>query len=149
MSTINLALSSPSLTTKALAASKAYLFLMSSSKSTRERIIGCIIAQNIETAMKIVWDSTNGKGLVQVDQGVYCECVSIRQPTIPTNSHSAPLLYPLRLVSPEYLSRRTVVGWASRNHFSTPLPARSYMVAFLTHPKVRWPFHNQLAMVRD
>jgi len=75
MSTVNLALSSPPLSPKALAASKIYLFLLPSPKSTRERIVGCIIAQNIGTAMEIVKGGTSDKGLVHVDQGVYCESV--------------------------------------------------------------------------
>lgn len=73
MSTMNRALSSPPLTQEALAVSKAYLFLLASSKSNRERIVGCVIAQNIEAAMKVVEGSISSKGLVHVDQGVYCE----------------------------------------------------------------------------
>ena len=59
---MNLALSAPDLTPEILADSKAYLFLLSSTSPSsttntareRERIVGCIIAQRIQTAMKIV-----------------------------------------------------------------------------------------------
>ncbi|KAL4258478.1 N-acetyltransferase ECO1 [Pleurotus pulmonarius] len=53
--TINLALSSPPLTSEALRASKVYLFLLPSpiAGSSRERIVGCVIAQRISTAMAI------------------------------------------------------------------------------------------------
>ncbi|KIM32354.1 hypothetical protein M408DRAFT_326951 [Serendipita vermifera MAFF 305830] len=73
MSTMNRALSSPPLTSETLAASKVYLFLLAPSKSTRERIVGCVIAQNIKTAMKIVEGCTTTKGLMHVDKGVYCD----------------------------------------------------------------------------
>lgn len=53
--TINLALSSPPLTSEALRASKVYLFLLPSAiaGSSREKIVGCVIAQRISTAMAI------------------------------------------------------------------------------------------------
>ena len=59
LQTVNHALSAPDLTPEILADSKAYLFLLSSTSATstareREKIVGCVIAQRIETAMKIV-----------------------------------------------------------------------------------------------
>lgn len=70
--TINLSLSSPPLSRKILAESKAYLFLLTPSASStsktalvgsrthqpsarqREKIVGCVIAQPIVTAMRII-----------------------------------------------------------------------------------------------
>jgi N-acetyltransferase len=56
LETVNLALSSPPLTKSILADSKAYIFLLSSAVPSREKIVGCVIAQRIETAMDIVSD---------------------------------------------------------------------------------------------
>jgi len=55
LETINLALSSPPLTDSALQASKVYLFLIptTSGGATREKIVGCVIAQRIATAMAL------------------------------------------------------------------------------------------------
>ncbi|KAA1474900.1 hypothetical protein DENSPDRAFT_841568 [Dentipellis sp. KUC8613] len=52
--TISLTLSSPPLTPEILAASKVYLFLLPSPVSaSREKIVGCVIAQHITSAMEI------------------------------------------------------------------------------------------------
>ncbi|KAI6109953.1 hypothetical protein F5141DRAFT_1278236 [Pisolithus sp. B1] len=54
LETINLALTSPPLTKPVLDNSKAYLFLIpSQTNSYREKIVGCVIAQRISTAMAI------------------------------------------------------------------------------------------------
>ncbi|KAJ7261318.1 hypothetical protein B0H12DRAFT_1217783 [Mycena haematopus] len=54
LSTINIALSAPPLTPSILPASKVYLFLTPSLTTTlREKIVGCVIAQQISTAMAI------------------------------------------------------------------------------------------------
>lgn len=58
LESVNITLSAPALTPQCLQASKAYLFLLSSpssnsSSSHREKIIGCVIAQRISTAMAI------------------------------------------------------------------------------------------------
>ena len=54
LETINLALASPPLTDSTLKSSKAYLFLLPpTSNSHREKIVGCVIAQRISTAMAI------------------------------------------------------------------------------------------------
>ena len=53
--TINLSLSAPELSASTLKSSKAYLFLLPHETQThRERIVGCVIAQHISTAMEIV-----------------------------------------------------------------------------------------------
>ncbi len=82
LSTTNLALSAPSLTSEALAASKAYLFLVPGSKSTkREHIVGCLIAQRIKTAMEVAENGTvdvlDNPSLVHVDGGLYCRGVNV------------------------------------------------------------------------
>lgn len=77
--TINTALSSPTLTTDALIASKIYLFLLPIPGSTRERIVGCVVAQSIETAMKIVEKNTHAvDNLVHVDGNIYCDPTPLR-----------------------------------------------------------------------
>ncbi|RPD80258.1 hypothetical protein L226DRAFT_500588 [Lentinus tigrinus ALCF2SS1-7] len=54
LETIRLALSSPSLSPAVLRRSKIYLFLLSAPGiSTREKIVGCVVAQRISTAMAI------------------------------------------------------------------------------------------------
>ncbi|KDQ20645.1 hypothetical protein BOTBODRAFT_100266 [Botryobasidium botryosum FD-172 SS1] len=65
LDTINRNLSSPDLPQSVLSASKAYFFLLPSTSptTTREKIVGCVIAQRISTAMAIVRspsDSTAG-----------------------------------------------------------------------------------------
>ncbi|KAF9648080.1 hypothetical protein BDM02DRAFT_3076322, partial [Thelephora ganbajun] len=51
---INLALSSPPLSQQTLSDSKVYLFLLTSTNARqREKIVGCVIAQPIVTAMRI------------------------------------------------------------------------------------------------
>ena len=78
LETVNLALSSPALTPAMLRASKAYLFLLPSAVSSREKIVGCVIAQRIETAMAIAPESTpsedSSRTLVSVDpaSSLYC-----------------------------------------------------------------------------
>lgn len=77
MSMVNLALSSPPLTQDALAASKVYLFLLAPPKATsKERIVGCVVAQRISTAFEVVKEKPAcPNGLVCVDKGVYCQYV--------------------------------------------------------------------------
>lgn len=55
LQTINLSLSAPELPESVLRCSKAYLFLLPHETQThRERIVGCVIAQHISTAMAVV-----------------------------------------------------------------------------------------------
>ncbi len=55
LDTIRLALSSPPLSPAVLQRSKIYLFLLSTpgASTTREKIVGCVVAQRISTAMAI------------------------------------------------------------------------------------------------
>ncbi|KAF8321294.1 hypothetical protein DL93DRAFT_2045456, partial [Clavulina sp. PMI_390] len=67
LQTVNHALSSPDLPPEILADSKAYLFLLSSAATyggsnpvrDKEKIVGCVIAQRIENAMKIIPNPTS------------------------------------------------------------------------------------------
>lgn len=54
LETINVTLASPPLTESVLDCSKTYLFLVPSQSNTyREKIVGCVIAQRISTAMAV------------------------------------------------------------------------------------------------
>ncbi|KAJ7184274.1 hypothetical protein C8R46DRAFT_883543 [Mycena filopes] len=78
LNTINIALSSPPLTPSILQVSKVYLFLTPSITSTlREKIVGCVIAQHISTAMAIATSA---------------ECVSACEPpsSSPPSTEPAP-----------------------------------------------------------
>lgn len=58
LETINLALSSPPLSSDILQSSKAYLYLIPSLTNVhREKIVGCVIAQRISTAMTVATPS--------------------------------------------------------------------------------------------
>ncbi|KAF8899827.1 hypothetical protein CPB84DRAFT_1680939, partial [Gymnopilus junonius] len=60
--TVNLSLSAPALPSPVLKSSKAYLFLLPhETQAHRERIVGCIIAQHISTAMEIVLPPLSSK----------------------------------------------------------------------------------------
>ncbi|KAF8312733.1 uncharacterized protein EI90DRAFT_3282897 [Cantharellus anzutake] len=56
LQTVNFTLSAPDLTPDVLSQSKAYLFLVPTpgAHPLREKIVGCLIAQRIETAMEVV-----------------------------------------------------------------------------------------------
>ncbi|TDL27297.1 hypothetical protein BD410DRAFT_714021 [Rickenella mellea] len=78
LNTINVALSAPSMTEEALQASKAYLFLLPTASTSREKIIGCAVAQRITSAMEVVKSESLGEGksttaLVHVDGSLYCK----------------------------------------------------------------------------
>lgn len=75
--TINLSLSAPSLTPEVLKASKAYLFLLPVPNTTRERIVGCVIAQRIVSAMNVIPEPSKENErcfseAIHVDGGMYC-----------------------------------------------------------------------------
>ncbi|KAF8527062.1 hypothetical protein JB92DRAFT_2868645 [Gautieria morchelliformis] len=76
LETIDLALSSPGLSPRTLKISKAY-FLLLPSPSGRERIAGCVIAQQIFSAMNVVATppldaAADQNKLVSVEGGLYC-----------------------------------------------------------------------------
>ncbi|KII88677.1 hypothetical protein PLICRDRAFT_110705 [Plicaturopsis crispa FD-325 SS-3] len=88
LETINLSLSAPALTPAILQASKVYLFLLphpSLGSAGREKIVGCVIAQRISTAMAIASPTTTPP----------------EQPTTPLFSASSSLsLHPTPLPTP-------------------------------------------------
>lgn len=76
---MNLALSAPDMEDSALRKTKAYLFLLREPGSSREKIVGCVLAQHITTAMQIVrqegmsvTDEMKAK-LVHVEGNIYCK----------------------------------------------------------------------------
>ncbi|KAG8985148.1 hypothetical protein FRB90_004908 [Tulasnella sp. 427] len=89
LQTIDLALSAQSLTETTLAESKIYVFLLGSPESSREKIVGCVVASRINTAMRVVpadslsscstehpSSSTKRNDLVWVDiadGGIFCD----------------------------------------------------------------------------
>ncbi|KZV64924.1 hypothetical protein PENSPDRAFT_638965 [Peniophora sp. CONT] len=89
LETISLNLSSPPLSDDILRVSKLYLFLLpTSGASTRETIAGCVVAQQIETAMAIAppSDSTpesspSSATLVVVDTDTGLHCLPAPLPT--------------------------------------------------------------------
>ncbi|KAJ3762977.1 hypothetical protein EV360DRAFT_92097 [Lentinula raphanica] len=85
LDTINITLSASTLSSKALRASKAYLFLLPGITPNKEKIVGCIIAQRIEKAMAVAAspqssdpesdsDAASSRPLVNVDDssGLFC-----------------------------------------------------------------------------
>ncbi|KAF8919336.1 hypothetical protein CPB85DRAFT_889387 [Mucidula mucida] len=71
---VNTALSSPPIESKMLQVSKAYLFLLPST-SNKEKIVGCVLAQRISSAMAIVSPdaTTSTDDLVHVDTSLFCQ----------------------------------------------------------------------------
>ncbi|KAF8156938.1 hypothetical protein B0H34DRAFT_789535 [Crassisporium funariophilum] len=89
--TINLALSSPDMQAEALRNSKVYLFLLPHETNLqRERIVGCVVAQHISTAMAIVPSlpaspqstSPNPATLISVDasSNLFCDPTPLDTP---------------------------------------------------------------------
>lgn len=89
--TISLSLSSPPLSDDILRVSKLYLFLLpTSGASARETIAGCVVAQQIDTAMAVAPasltnsttpDSPNTASLVVVDTDTGLNCLPTPLPT--------------------------------------------------------------------
>ncbi|KLO14173.1 hypothetical protein SCHPADRAFT_826811 [Schizopora paradoxa] len=82
LQTVNEALSAPSMESDALKSSRVYLFLLKTSETTtatREKIVGCIVAQRIEHAMEIAsssepsgQDPSSSLSLVHVEGNLFC-----------------------------------------------------------------------------
>ncbi|KAJ7197154.1 hypothetical protein GGX14DRAFT_668286, partial [Mycena pura] len=96
LDTINIALSSPPLTLAILQASKAYLFLIPSSTTTkREKIIGCVIAQRISTAMAIATPEC----LAACEAGEHSPS-SLTSKLVPVDASSGIFCHPAALPTP-------------------------------------------------
>ncbi|KAM6500638.1 hypothetical protein JOM56_003652 [Amanita muscaria] len=92
LQTVNLALSAPPLTPQVLRECKLYLFLVPyqpKSGASREKIVGCVVAQHIKSAMAIATSAvaseatTTGEAasLVTVDTGMGIFCYPEHLPT--------------------------------------------------------------------
>ncbi|OSX65115.1 hypothetical protein POSPLADRAFT_1083951, partial [Postia placenta MAD-698-R-SB12] len=97
LETISLALSSPPLSPAVLQRCKIYLFLLSSSPgastSSREKIVGCVIAQRITTAMAIATDSD------------VSACTAQTSPLIPVDTSTNLYVHPAPLSTPMGIPR--------------------------------------------
>lgn len=91
METINFALSAPALPPSTLSESKMYLFLLTpdAASNNREKIIGCVVASRIKTAMRVVPKSATDvsqadkDNLVWVDGedgGIFCDPTPLPTP---------------------------------------------------------------------
>ncbi|KAH9477964.1 N-acetyltransferase ECO1 [Psilocybe cubensis] len=77
---VNTTLSSPELSHNVLQSSKAYLFLVPhDTQKNREKIVGCVIAQRISSAMAVIkkcdalsTDTSSALVLVDSDTGLFC-----------------------------------------------------------------------------
>ncbi|OCB84214.1 initiation factor 2 [Sanghuangporus baumii] len=79
LKTVNLALSAPDMPAPALKLCKAYLFLLRTPGCSREKIVGCIVAQRISEAMEVATAAevsklaNAGESLVHVEGNLYCK----------------------------------------------------------------------------
>lgn len=94
LETINLTLASPPLTESILKCSKAYLFLIpATSNSHREKIVGCVIAQRISTAMEIA--TPHATADTQADPRPATQCLVAVDTSSGLFCHPSPLPTPL------------------------------------------------------
>ncbi|KAL5511687.1 IFM1 [Sanghuangporus vaninii] len=79
LKTVNLALSAPDIPAPALKLCKAYLFLLRTPGCSREKIVGCVVAQRITEAMEVATAAevskleNAGESLVHVEGNLYCK----------------------------------------------------------------------------
>ncbi|KAK7023968.1 N-acetyltransferase ECO1 [Favolaschia claudopus] len=139
LSTMNTALSAPALSPAILQASKAYLFLAPSLTTTlREKIVGCVMAQQISTAMAI---ATPDDCISACDAQSSCSPSSDAPTSSPTSRlvpvdtttgifcHPAPL--PTPLGSLDYSFPSTLLSAAAQTFiYGCPLDPRKGEVAF-------------------
>lgn len=77
--TVNLALDAPDIPASALKECKVYLFLLRKSGCTREKIVGCVVAQRISGAMEVATEEevlkleNVAESLVHVEDNLYCK----------------------------------------------------------------------------
>lgn len=113
LETINLTLSSPPLTAEVLQASKAYLMLVPllTGSSHREKIVGCVIAQRISTAMAIADLSTESASPTS----------SPRRDLIPVDASSSLFCHPAPLPTPLGIPRLFVPSTHRRQGIASHL----------------------------
>ncbi|KZT53168.1 hypothetical protein CALCODRAFT_501377 [Calocera cornea HHB12733] len=90
LETVNTELTAPSLSPETLAASKIFIFVLPSGTSAKEKVVGCVVAQRIDRAMRVVASpSTNDDSLpdtskaVMIDSddgGLYCDPTPLPTP---------------------------------------------------------------------
>ncbi|KZO97599.1 hypothetical protein CALVIDRAFT_562944 [Calocera viscosa TUFC12733] len=83
METVNTELSAPCLSPETLASSKIFIFVLPSGTSAKEKVVGCVVAQRIENAMRVVPcpsnaddDQSSSSKTVMIDGdegGLYCD----------------------------------------------------------------------------
>ncbi|KAH8117299.1 hypothetical protein DFH11DRAFT_1574264 [Phellopilus nigrolimitatus] len=79
LKTANLALSAPDMTPESLELSKVYLFLLCTPGNTREKIVGCVVAQQISGAMQVATQEeisaleNPSSSLIHVEGNLYCK----------------------------------------------------------------------------
>lgn len=107
LETISLALSSPPLSAAVLQHCKIYLFLLSSSSTatatSREKIVGCLIAQRITTAMAIASDTEITAHTLPQSTSVDGGLTPARPPVrsfIPVDTSTNLYVHPARLPTP-------------------------------------------------
>lgn len=146
LDTINLTLSSPPLAPAALQASKIYLFLLppvkAASSLSREKIVGCVIAQRISTAMRIASPAECTLALGETDDAIPPASPTATLVAVDTSTglfcHPAPLPTPLgipRLFVPSTHRRQGIASKllsAAAETFihGCPLDPRKGQVAF-------------------
>ncbi|KAL5490258.1 IFM1 [Sanghuangporus weigelae] len=79
LKTVNLALSAPDIPAPALKLCKVYLFLLRTPRCSREKMVGCVVAQRISEAMEVATAAevskleNAGESLVHVEGNLYCK----------------------------------------------------------------------------
>jgi N-acetyltransferase len=71
------------MTLQTLQNSKVYLFLLPSSISTREKIVGCVVAQRISSAMAIAPKMEYPQPRAATTDATLAECGSAEEPDVP------------------------------------------------------------------
>ncbi|PFH50089.1 hypothetical protein AMATHDRAFT_146061 [Amanita thiersii Skay4041] len=145
LETVNLTLSAPPMAREALAKSKLYLFLVPPSQTktsgTREKIVGWVVAQRIETAMAIASPDQQGS------QGE--ECSNHAEDTTGTGATDAPPLvvvdtgmgifcHPEHLPTPMGIPRLFVASTHRRQGIATKLltaAARTFIHGCVLDPR--------------
>lgn len=118
LETINLTLSSPPLTPAILRASRAYLFLLPTTTNTtsgnhREKIVGCLIAQHISTAMAIASPPSPCPSI--------SSSASPTRTLVPISPSSSLFCHPQPLPTPLGIPRLFVPATHRRQHIATHL----------------------------
>ncbi|KAI0647236.1 hypothetical protein C8Q79DRAFT_1088816 [Trametes meyenii] len=106
LDTIRLALSSPPLSPRVLQRCKVYLFLLSApgaTSSTREKIVGCVVAQRISTAMAIAHASSDSETSPPPPASASDQTTPVRappSPLLPVDSSTGLYVHPAPLPTP-------------------------------------------------